>query len=42
MGGERAPVQPHDSVSGLIRLIEMQNLERTGRFFEYTGVELPW
>lgn len=42
MGGERAPVQPHDSVSGLIRLIEMQNLERSGRFFEYTGVELPW
>lgn len=34
MGGERAPVQPHDSVSGLIRLIEMQNLERTGRVLE--------
>ena len=42
MGGERAPVQPHESVAGLIRLIEMQTLERTGRFFEYTGVELPW
>lgn len=42
MGGERAPVQPHESVEGLIGLIEMQSLERSGRFFEYTGVELPW
>ena len=42
MGGERAPVQPHESVEGLIGLIEMQTIERSGRFFEYTGVELPW
>lgn len=42
MGGERAPVQPHESVEGLIGLIEIQSLERSGRFFEYTGVELPW
>ena len=42
MGGERAPVQPYESVEGLIGLIEMQSLERSGRFFEYTGVELPW
>ena len=42
MGGERAPVLPKESVKGLIELIEMQTLERSGRFFEYTGVELPW
>ena len=42
MGGERAPVQPHESVEGLLGLIEMQTIERSGRFFEYTGVELPW
>ena len=42
MGGERAPVQPHESVNGLIELIEKQTAERSGRFFEYTGVELPW
>ena len=42
MGGERAPVQPQESVKGLIELIEMQTGERSGRFFEYTGVELPW
>ena len=42
MGGDRAPVQAHESVEGLIGLIEMQTIERSGRFFEYTGVELPW
>jgi NAD(P)-dependent dehydrogenase (short-subunit alcohol dehydrogenase family) len=42
MGGERAPVQAHESVEGLIGLIERQTIERSGRFFEYTGVELPW
>lgn len=42
MGGDRAPVQPHESVKGLIELIEKQTIERSGRFFEYTGVELPW
>jgi len=42
MGGERAPVPAHDSVQGLIALIKQQGDDRTGRFFEYTGVELPW
>jgi NAD(P)-dependent dehydrogenase (short-subunit alcohol dehydrogenase family) len=42
MGGGRAPVLPQESVKGLIELIEMQTMERSGRFFEYTGVELPW
>ena len=42
MGGDRATVQPHESVKGLIELIEKQTIERSGRFFEYTGVELPW
>ena len=42
MGGERAPVSAHDSVQGLIALIRQQGDDRTGRFFEYTGVELPW
>tara|TARA_B100000459_G_C8536011_1_gene182756 strand:- start:258 stop:827 length:570 start_codon:yes stop_codon:yes gene_type:complete len=42
MGGERAPVPAHDSVQGLIALIKQQVDDRTGRFFEYTGVELPW
>ena len=42
MGGERAPVPVSVSVQGLIGLINKQDDVRTGRFFEYTGDELPW
>ncbi|MBA4735036.1 MAG: SDR family oxidoreductase [Candidatus Poseidoniales archaeon] len=42
MGGERAPVPVSNSVRGLIELINNQETEKTGRFFEYTGEELPW
>lgn len=42
MGGERAPVPASVSVKGLIGLINQQTTERSGRFFEYTGEELPW
>jgi NAD(P)-dependent dehydrogenase (short-subunit alcohol dehydrogenase family) len=42
MGGERAPVPVSDSVQGLIELINEQEHAKTGRFFEYTGEELPW
>ena len=42
MGGERAPVPVSVSVKGLIGLIHKQNIAQSGRFFEYTGDELPW
>ena len=42
MGGERAAVPASVSVQGLIGLINQQTTERSGRFFEYTGEELPW
>ena len=42
MGGDRAPVSKHESVKGLISLIKNQNMDKSGRFFEYTGVEFPW
>ena len=42
MGGERAPVPVSVSVQGLIGLIQEQTADRSGRFFEYTGEELPW
>ena len=42
MGGERAPVPVSVSVKGLIELIDEQTQERSGRFYEYTGDELPW
>ena len=42
MGGERAPVPVSVSVKGLIGLINKQDIDQSGRFFEYTGDELPW
>lgn len=42
MGGERAPVPVSVSVKGLIELIHKQDIAQSGRFFEYTGDELPW
>jgi len=42
MGGERAPVSVSVSVKGLIGLIHKQDIAQSGRFFEYTGDELPW
>ena len=42
MGGDRAPVPASVSVEGLIGLINQQTEEQSGRFFEYTGDELPW
>ena len=42
MGGEMAPVTKAESVEGLMSLINNQTMEKSGRFFEYTGVEFPW
>lgn len=42
MGGRSAPVSVEDSAAGVRRVIE--NLDRAdhGRFFDYTGREVPW
>jgi len=42
MGGPRAPVLPHESVTGIMERIEEQTLDMSGRFVEYTGRPLPW
>jgi len=42
MGGPSAPVQVADSAAGLIERIDELNLERSGRFYNFTGEELPW
>jgi NAD(P)-dependent dehydrogenase (short-subunit alcohol dehydrogenase family) len=42
MGGEQAPVEPYDSVKGLINVVENLTLDSSGRFFDYQGKELPW
>jgi len=42
MGGEHAPVELVDSVEGMMKLINAQTLDDSGKFFQYDGVELPW
>lgn len=42
MGGEHAPVEVDDSVSGMMKLIYSHNLTDSGRFVQYDGVDLPW
>ena len=42
MGGASAPVTIPDSARGLIARIDQLDLARSGRFFNFTGEELPW
>ena len=42
MGGEHAPVELTDSVQGMLDLINSHNIENSGRFVQYDGVDLPW
>jgi NAD(P)-dependent dehydrogenase (short-subunit alcohol dehydrogenase family) len=42
MGGPNAPVTPEDCVAGQQRVLEGLSLADSGRFFDYTGANLPW
>ena len=42
MGGASAPVTIEQSIAGLRQVIAKVNLAETGRFYNYTGEELPW
>ncbi|HYO56923.1 SDR family oxidoreductase [Archangium sp.] len=42
MGGPGAPLRPEESVRGMINVIDRLEAEDGGRFFNYTGEELPW
>lgn len=42
MGGATAPVQPTDSVAGMIKVIAGLELADGGRFIDYQGETLPW
>lgn len=42
MGGQGAPITPEDSAKGIWRLgLELQPAQ-SGKFFDFTGEELPW
>lgn len=42
MGGEQAPLTPEESIGGMIKVIEGLDVGDNGRFYDYTGKELPW
>jgi NAD(P)-dependent dehydrogenase (short-subunit alcohol dehydrogenase family) len=42
MGGANATVTVDQSIAGLREVIAKVNLAETGRFYNYTGEELPW
>ncbi len=42
MGGKGAPVAPKASVAGLRKLVAGLKPADSGKFFNYTGEELPW
>ncbi len=42
MGGAAAPIERDDSAAGLCAVLEKLSPEDTGRFFDFTGRELPW
>jgi NAD(P)-dependent dehydrogenase (short-subunit alcohol dehydrogenase family) len=42
MGGASAPVTIEQSIAGLRQVVAKVNLAETGRFYNYTGEELPW
>ena len=42
MGGANAPVAPHDSVAGLLKVLDAATKNDAGRFVDYKGVEIAW
>ena len=42
LGGERAPNSPEEVVGGMIEIFAKATEEDTGKYYEWTGEELPW
>jgi len=42
MGGEGTSLMPPESVAGMRSLVDTFTLDRSGRFFRYDGIEMPW
>ena len=42
MGGDRAPVEIPESVTGMRNVLETRTLENTGEFVQFDGELLPW
>lgn len=42
MGGDSAPLEIHDSASGILGVVHGLKADDSGKFLHYTGKELPW
>lgn len=42
MGGQGAPVKPSQSATGLAKIADNLMPAQSGKFFNYTGEEIPW
>jgi NAD(P)-dependent dehydrogenase (short-subunit alcohol dehydrogenase family) len=42
LGGYHAPLDPTESIEGMIRVIDSLTIEDTGKFINYRYEELPW
>ena len=41
-GGRSPPLKSHQSIGGMLNVINGLTLEDTGKFYKYDGSELPW
>lgn len=42
MGGEGAVLEPEESIGGMLKCVQGLKAEDNGKFFTYTGKEVPW
>ncbi len=42
MGGDDAAISPEESAQGLYKVMSGLKPNDSGKFFEYTGREMPW
>jgi hypothetical protein len=42
MGGKDAPVTPEESAKGIYNILTKADKNKTGKFLDFQGNELPW
>ncbi|GAA5816971.1 hypothetical protein MFLAVUS_010506 [Mucor flavus] len=42
MGGESAPVEPKDSIAGMVKVLQGATAEQSGSLIDFEGKQLPW
>lgn len=42
MGGSNAVLETHESVAGIIQVVQNVTAKDAGQFIDYTGQKVPW